>query len=79
MHPLLSQQVRLGVHFPNCRCPVSDRVFDSQLREFSNGNRLHVYRSGFGCCGKTGQSPVKRTSISPAKWRELCNAQRGGE
>lgn len=76
MHPLLSQRVRLGVHFPNCSCPVSGRVFDYQLRDISNGKPLHVYRYGFRCCGTTGQSPVKRTSISPAKWRELCEETR---
>lgn len=77
MHPLLSQQVPLDVHFPNCSCPVSGRVFDDQLREFSNGT-LHAYRYGFGCCGKTAEPPVKRTSISPAKWQELCEETRRG-
>ena len=41
MYPLLSQQVRLGVYFPNCSCRVSGGVFDSQLRDLSN--RLHVH------------------------------------
>jgi len=75
MHPFLSQQVRLGVYFPNCNCLVSGRVFD-----YRHGNSLHVYGAGFRCCGKTAASPVKRTSISPAKWRELCKeTRRGGE
>ena len=59
-------------HYPQCSCPAG-AVYDFKLREFVNGT-LHVYRF-CRTCGAVAQSPVKRTSIPFAKWRELCQQE----
>ena len=74
MHSLFRSDAP-DVHYPDtaCTCPAGP-VYDFTLREFRNGNPLHVYRY---CkrCGTRAQSPVKRESIPFEKWRELLVAR----
>ena len=72
--PTSSYHTESTVHFPNCDCACGP-VTDYTLREFSNGDPLHVYRY-CRTCGKRATSNIKRTSIPLSKWAALCAQRR---
>lgn len=56
------------LHDPACLCGAG---IDYRLREFSNGNPLHLYKVCTETCGLFASFPCKRESVSLDLWREL--------
>ena len=73
MHPLFKMAFDYDVQNPDCTC-FAGPVYEFLLCELvSNGKPLHIYRY-YRCCGNRASSPVKRKTITFAKWPELLIA-----